>query len=146
MSIRFVALSTHDAEHYRRGGPDANGQPPERAIAPEPGYPCRNCLCDIEAGAPYLTLAHRPFPAPQPYAEVGPIFLHAGPCTPGGGSEIPEFLDSPAYIVRGYDIADRIVYGTGKVVPTPEIPSYAASLFGDPRVIYAHVRSASNNC
>jgi len=30
-------------------------------------------------------------------------------------------LDSPDYIVRGYGPDDRIVYGTGAVVPTPEI-------------------------
>ena len=56
------------------------GQPPERKISDGDGVPCRHCLGYVEAGAPYLVLAYRPFPAPQPYAEVGPVFLHADPC------------------------------------------------------------------
>ena len=58
-----------------------------------------------------LILAHRPFPAPQPYAELGPIFLCADACAPGGGSDIPEILASPDYIIRGYSAENRIVYG-----------------------------------
>ena len=89
----------------------------------------------------------RPFPALQPYAEVGPVFLHAEPCRRGGGgADIPAFLDSPQYIVRGYGRNDRIVYGTGRVVATPEIPAAADAMLEDPRISYVHVRSASNNC
>ena len=52
--------------------PDANGLP-ERHVSEGTG-PCRHCLGEIAGSAPYLILAHRPFPKPQPYAEVGPIF------------------------------------------------------------------------
>ncbi len=38
---------------------------------------------------------------------------------PGGGSDVPEILASPDYIVRGYSAVDRIVYGTGGVTPRP---------------------------
>ena len=93
-----------------------------------------------------LILAHRPFPAPQPYAELGPIFLCADPCAQGGGEARPDILASPDYILRGYGADDRIVYGTGGVVATDMIPARAAALFDDPRVAYVHVRSARNNC
>jgi hypothetical protein len=93
-----------------------------------------------------LVLAHRPFPAPQPYAELGPIFLCADPCDAGGGAGQLEMLASPEYIVRGYGMDDRIVYGTGGVVATGMIPARAETLFADPRVAYLHVRSARNNC
>ena len=93
-----------------------------------------------------LVLAHRPFPAPQPYAEVGPIFLCADACEAGGGEALPEMLASPDYIVRGYGADDRIVYGTGGVVATGAIPARAAALLADARVAYVHVRSARNNC
>jgi hypothetical protein len=93
-----------------------------------------------------LVLAHRPFPAPQPYAEVGPIFLCADPCEAGGGEALPEMLASPDYIVRGYGADDRIVYGTGGVVATGAIPARAGELLTDTRVAYVHVRSARNNC
>ena len=147
MPIRFVALETDTVQTLQDGGPDANGQQPETQISDGDGVPCRHCLAMIEEGAPYLVLAHRPFPGPQPYAEVGPIFLHAQPCKQGGGTAaIPAVLYSPQYIIRGYDKNDRIVYGTGKVTDTADIPQAAEALFDNPRVAYVHVRSASNNC
>ncbi|KAB2851244.1 MAG: DUF1203 domain-containing protein [Hyphomicrobiaceae bacterium] len=147
MPIRFVAMDTSLVRDLQAGAVDANGQPPERAVALEDGLPCRHCLADIERGEAFLVLAHRPFPAKQPYAEVGPIFVHAEPCKRGGGDDkLPPFLDSPHYIVRGYGANDRIVYGTGQVTPTRDIPAAAKALLADSRVAYVHVRSASNNC
>lgn len=144
--MRYVAIPTDVVRGYQAGGPDANGQVPERKVSDGGGNPCRHCLKMIPEGAGILVLAHRPFPAPQPYAEVGPIFLCADGCEAGGGEALPEMLASPDYIVRGYGADDRIVYGTGGVVATASIPARAEALFADPRVAYAHVRSARNNC
>ena len=144
--MRYVAIPTEVVRAYQAGGVDANGQVPERKRAEGGGNPCRHCLKMIPEGAEMLVLAHRPFPAPQPYAEVGPIFLCAGPCEAGGGGALPEMLASPDYIVRGYGADDRIVYGSGGVVATEAIPARAEALFGDARVAYVHVRSARNNC
>jgi len=145
--IRFVALDTDAARALLAGRPDANGQVPERHISDGSGVPCRHCLDQVGAGEPYLILAHRPFPAPQPYAEQGPIFIHAEPCRQATLDDaIPAMLGSPAYIVRGYGADDRIVYGTGSVVPTGEIPERAEELLADPEIAYLHVRSAANNC
>ena len=144
--MRFVPIPTDLARHYRAGGADAYGMEPERGISDGGGNPCRHCLRMIPQGAPMLVLAHRPFPAPQPYAEMGPIFLCATDCPAGGGPDVPEILASPDYILRGYGGDDRIVYGTGGVVATPRIAEEAALRLSDPRVAYVHVRSARNNC
>jgi hypothetical protein len=144
--MQYVALPTEIARHYQAGGADANGQVPERVLAEGGGNPCRHCLRMVPEGAGMLILAHRPFPAPQPYAEQGPIFLCADACERGGGEEMPEVLASPDYIVRGYGQDDRIVYGTGGVVPTAAIAGRAAELLADPKVADVHVRSARNNC
>lgn len=144
--MRFNPIATSVVRAYQSGGPDANGQVPERKLSDGDGNPCRHCLRMIPAGAAMLVLAHRPFPAPQPYAELGPIFLCADACAAGGGAEMPEILDLPDYIVRGYGADDRIVYGTGAVVPTAQIVTEAGARLADPRVAYVHVRSARNNC
>lgn len=144
--MRFVAIPTDVVRGLQAGGPDANGQVPERAVADGGSNPCRHCLGMIPDGAEMLVLAHRPFPAPQPYAEVGPIFLCADACAAGGGEALPAMLAAPDYIVRGYGTDDRIVYGTGGVVATGFIPERAQELFEDARVAYLHVRSARNNC
>ena len=144
--MRFSAIPADQVRSYRAGGPDANGQPPERRVAEGAGNPCRHCLSMIPQGAPMLVLSHRPFGTLQPYAETGPIFLCAGDCPQGGGPDLPAMLASPDYIVRGYGPDERIVYGTGGVVPTSAIPARAADLLADPRVAFVHIRSARNTC
>ena len=144
--MRFTPIPTDIVRACQAGGPDANGQVPERQVSDGGGNPCRHCLRMIPAGAAMLVLAHRPFPAPQPYAELGPIFLCTTSCEAGGGAEMPEILTSPDYIVRGYGPDHRIVYGTGAVVATSRLRDEAALRLADPRVAYVHVRSARNNC
>jgi hypothetical protein len=147
-SLRFVPLDSAAVQALRRGAPDANGQAPEHQVSDGGGNPCRHCLQDIAAGAPMLVLAHRPFPAPQPYAELGPIFLHAEDCPRyDAGAGVPAMLlRREAILMRGYGHDDRIVYGSGKVIPTEEIESHARHLFERPEIAYLHLRSASNNC
>ena len=145
--IRFAPIPTETVRAYQAGGPDANGQPPERHISDGGGNPCRHCLKMIAKGAGMLILAHRPFPALQPYAETGPIFLHAEPCSAHQPSEaMPPMLTSRDYIVRGYSSENRILYGTGAVVPNADIPAYAQDLLNREDVAYLHIRSARNNC
>ncbi|MCK4869033.1 MAG: DUF1203 domain-containing protein, partial [Alphaproteobacteria bacterium] len=77
---RFIAMPSETARGFREGGPDAHDQPPERHVSDGSGVPCRHCLADVTEGEPFLILAWRPFPGPQPYAETGPVFLHAVGC------------------------------------------------------------------
>ena len=148
MSIRFVALETKLVKSLQTGGLDANGQKPEHDVCAGGMMPCRHCLEDIREGEPYLVLAHRPFPAAQPYAEQGPIFLHANTCVrhTDSANVPPAFLQREAYLIRGYSVNDRIVYGTGRIVAPTLLAETAHRTFRDPRVTYIHVRSASNNC
>ena len=147
MTIQFKALPTEDIRALQRGGADAYGNRPERKISDGDGMPCRHCLKNIAAGDAYLVLAYRPFQKLQPYAETGPIFLHAEECDRAIESEaLPEVLDSPDYIVRGYGRDDRIVYGSGGVIRTGDITARAETLFERDDIAYVHVRSARNNC
>ncbi|MEZ4867168.1 MAG: DUF1203 domain-containing protein [Caldilineaceae bacterium] len=146
-SIRFIAMPTATVRALQGGRPDANGQTPEQAISDGDGVPCRHCLRQVEAGAPYLILAHRPFTTLQPYAECGPIFLHANTCERYAESEqLPPILGSAHYILRGYNKQERIIYGTGQIVPTMQIQQQAVVLLARPEVAFIHVRSATNNC
>lgn len=147
MQVTFEALPTGVVREIRRTGLDSYCNPVERHIADESAYPCRHCLGATPAGETYLILAHRPFSTAQPYAETGPIFLCAADCARAEPSpEVPPILEAPDYIVRGYSAAERIVYGTGGVVPTPQIAARAAELLADPAIAFVDVRSARNNC
>ena len=145
--MRFLAISTDQARALQAGGRDAFGQMPERHISDGVGVPCRHCLQIVAAGRPYLILSHRPFAGKHPYAEQGPIFLCAEPCANGSTiDELPPFLLSDHYLVRGYGPDERIVYGTGHVVPRPEIMAHCAELLARDDIDFVHIRSAANNC
>ena len=147
-SITFITMPTDVARAHQAGAPDANGQKPERHISDGTGVPCRHCQRDVAADEPYLILAYCPFPRAQPYAEIGPIFLHAEPCDryPVTGEMPAMFLKRERYLLKGYRADDRICYGTGQIVPSAEVPAAAARILARDEVAYVHVRSALNNC
>jgi hypothetical protein len=147
LELTYSGIPSLVAEAYRSGAQDANGQVPERKISDGKGVPCRHCLGNVGKDEPYLVLAYRPFPAPQPYAEVGPIFVHAEPCEPHIQGGFPEReRNGDGRILRGYGTDDRIVYGTGTVVSNDEIEDKAKTILARPDVAYVHMRSANNNC
>ncbi|KIC22065.1 DUF1203 domain-containing protein [Leisingera sp. ANG-Vp] len=144
---KITALPTEDVRALQAGGADAYGRTPERAISDGGGNPCRHCLKYIPKGAEMLVLAYRPFPETQPYAETGPLFLCADRCTRHDGEALPEMLTgSPDFLIKGYSADDRIVYGTGIVIPQTEMMGQAEAIFEDDRVKYIHIRSSRNNC
>lgn len=146
--ILFHAMPTEDAEAIWAGGKDAYGIAPESMISTGAGHPCRHCLANIDEGDELLVFAYRPFPKLQPYAETGPIFLHARPCRRYQADEIQPIVlqTSRDYILRGYADNDRIVYGTGAVILKDDVLKYAQGLLVRTDIAYIHVRSARNNC
>lgn len=90
-------------------------------------------------------LAYRLFDAPHPYAETGPIFLHARDCSRYESDGLPAWFAylSPA-IVRGYGRDDWIRYETGDVVRGAELEAACRTILTDPEVAYVHIRSKFN--
>ena len=147
MSVRFSALPEDEVARIRDGAPDANGQPAEARVSNGDGVPCRHCLRDIPEGSPMLVLAWRPFPALQPYAESGPIFLCTDCARHPDGPDLPPVIAArQRMMIRGYGADDRIVYGSGAVVEIADLVARCEALLGEERVAYVHLRSASNGC
>jgi hypothetical protein len=145
MPLAVRGIPTEEVQRLRAGGPDAHGQPPLTRTAEGLANPCRHCLDLIAPGDEKLVLAYRPFAAPQPYAEVGPIFLHKASCERYDRDALPAwfaFMD-PA-IIRGYDGDDWIRYDTGQVVAGPQIDATCRQILADASVAYVHVRSKFN--
>ena len=148
MSVIFKAMPTDEVRALQTGGPDSNGQLPERKVSDGAGNPCRHCLKYIEKGKEVLVLGHRPFETVQPYAEMGPVFLCAEPCERSEeSSDLPVIVETrPRFIVRGYTADERIQYGTGDVVETKDIVDACEERLDNPEIAFVHIRSASNNC
>lgn len=102
MKLRIRGISTDECERIWSGGVDANGQPPLIRVAEGLANPCRHCLGLIPEGDKKLVLAYRPFDTLHPYAETGPIFLHAKLCERYESDVVPPWFDYfDLAIVRG---------------------------------------------
>jgi hypothetical protein len=145
MGWRVRGIDTGFVEAMRRGEADANGQPAVRQTATGMGNPCRHCLDLIAEGERKLVLAYRPFTRLQPYAEVGPIFLHERECARYEGDRLPAWFRylEPA-LIRGYGRDDWIRYETGQVVPGEALEATCEQILSDPEVDYVHIRSKFN--
>ncbi len=146
--LTFVPLPPDIVAHYRAGGLDANGRPPEPCVSNGSGNPCRACLRDIAYGEPMLIVGHKPFASTQPYAETGPIFLHAKACEPPAeASAVPPVIaERDQFLIRGYSADERIVDGTGSLVRMEELENACHMLFQRDTVVFIHIRSATNGC
>lgn len=142
MPYLVQGLASSFATLVRQGGADANGQPALRTRAKGLANPCRHCLQLIAEGDEMLVLAHRPFTTLQPYAEVGPIFLHQHDCPRYESAQLPAWFArlQPA-LIRGYGPDDCIRYDTGQALPGPELSAACERILSDASVAYVHIRS-----
>jgi hypothetical protein len=147
-SLRYVALATAAVRALQAGGPDAHGHPAEHHVSDGGGNPCRHCLEEIAAGEDMLILAWRPFEGVQPYAETGPIFLHARPCKRHDEKTgMPPVVKSrPAFMMRAYGADGRIRYGTGGLVETPALEARALELLAERETAWVDLRSRGYGC
>ena len=147
-SLKYISLPTDQVRGFQRGTVDSNGLMPERVS--QGGGPCRHCLCPIHPHEEMLILGYCPFPSLQPYAETGPIFLHAKECKPYTDINVLPvmFSDSPdaLMIVRGYNYNDRIEYGATAVISVNRLEKNCRDLLINEDVAYLHIRSALTNC
>ena len=142
MKLSVEGIPTDHVVHFLSGGRDANGQSPLTKIAEGGANPCRHCLGLIADGEEKLVLAYRPFSGAQPYAEVGPIFLHNRDCARYQSELLPDwfaFLDPAA--IRGYGEDDWIRYDTGRIVRGRELAEACRAILSDASIAYVHIRS-----
>ena len=145
MKLSVQGIPSEEVHKLLTGGADANGQPPLRRVAQGLANPCRHCLQRIADGDEKLVLSYRPFADAQPYAETGPIFLHARDCARYESDSLPDwfaFLD-PA-VIRGYGYDHWIRYETGAVVSGKDLTDRFREILADPEVAYVHIRSKFN--
>jgi hypothetical protein len=107
--------------------------------------PCRVCLRIPREPEELILLSHRPLTDTGPYAEVGPIFVHAQPCAPyDTQSEFPADFAERRLILRAYDRDGRIADAV--VAPPGTAPERAEELLARENVSEVHVRHESYTC
>jgi hypothetical protein len=148
-ALSYVALPTALVQQVRATMRDETGNALSAWVSDEDGNPCRHCLRLTKAGERLILFTHRPFETPGPYAESGPVFVHADPCErydPQGG--IPrDFLDR-SLTLRSYGSTDRGALSiVDAVVAAPgDAEGALGHLFADERVQFVHVRNPAWGC
>jgi Protein of unknown function (DUF1203) len=137
---------------------DDAGNPPRIRTDQSGGSPLRCCLrlsapaeeIALVSYAPLRRWARRTGADPGPYDEVGPVFIHPGPCAGPDGTGYPAALAGRPRVLRAYG-ADGTIRG-GRLAGQDELrdPAAAASVISevldDPEVAVVHVRAVDFGC
>jgi hypothetical protein len=141
--FRVVPLPTEAANAARhRAGTGAADYRVVVADSPN-GYPCRHCLRWAEPGErmilfPFTSIAE------GPYAETGPIFIHAEPCKPYARTQEYPIDFRKGRSIRAYDSDRNII--AAEVVNGTEPEAIIEKFLKKPETAFVHVRSASHGC
>ena len=137
---------------------DDAGNPPRLLTDTEGGSPLRCCLRPIRPGervalvsyAPLRRWARETGAEPGPYDEVGPVFIHAGPCDGPAGTGYPAAFAFSPRVLRGYDASGKIL--GGRLVQADRegspvaVESALAQMLADPVVAIVHGRALEYGC
>ena len=140
------ALPPERLERIRKTGRDDGGNTGLRRVKAEGGEPLRCCLRVAEADEALVLIAYRPFETPGPYAETGPVFVHAEKCA---GYEqcqcYPEDFRGWQQVFRCYDARGDII--GGHLTDAGDHPEEVISqLFANPAVERIHTRNVVYGC
>lgn len=93
-----------------------------------------------------LLIAYRPFDKPSPYAETGPVFVHAENCQGYARHDLyPDEFRGRQQVFRCYDTEGNIL-GGHLAEPTEDVEVVIEELFADPTVEYIHTRNVVFGC
>ncbi len=137
---------------------DDAGRPPRLMTDAEGGAPLRCCLRPIRPGERVALVSYAPLRRwardtgvePGPYDEVGPIFIHAGPCDGPDGTGYPSALAGRPRMLRAYNASGQILGGRlveGDPAESPvAVESALAEMLADPHVAVVHGRAVDFGC
>jgi hypothetical protein len=142
MALRFLPLPADVVEEARRTRRDRFGHDLKVHHGQEP---CRVCLKISKNPEDFILLSYRPLPDRNPYAEVGPVFIHAHKCAPyDSPNEFPQDFRPRPLVLRAYDADGAIADAT--VAASGEAERAAIGLFSDTNVEEVHARHTSYTC
>lgn len=143
--LRVSALPADQLDRIRAAGIDDFGNP--LAISTnedDGGTPLRCCLREAAVGERVALLAWQPAAIPGPYAEVGPVFVHAETCPGWTGDGYPEGFRDRKQLLRAYDAQGRPVDNV--IVDGADVEDVLAKLLDRRDVSYVHSRNVMAGC
>lgn len=145
--LRVTAIDPSRLEAVRAAGKDEHGNEfrPYGALGWEP---LRCCLRVAGEDERIALISYAAFTAQSPWAEVGPVYVHAVDC--GGysaSSQLPAELRTGPRILRSYHADETLDYDDIEYVAGgQDIEPALRELLERPNVALVHVRAAKTQC
>jgi Protein of unknown function (DUF1203) len=146
ITFAVSAISPSDLERVRSRGVDDFGNMLEVTINQDDGgTPLRCCLRNATVGELVALIAYRPAHPGGPYAEVGPVFIHAEPCSGYQQTHAyPEGFRRRQQLFRAYGPTGRQVQN--QIVEPCDQEAVLTDLLNRPDVAFIHSRNVLAGC
>ncbi len=146
--FRIVGLDPAQLDEFWRTRRDHQGNTPPPFVDGNGGWPLRCCLRDSRPGDQLVTVAWSPFPWRGPYAESGPVVLHAQDCgTPDRDDQVPTQFHGRRQILRPYGVDRRIAYDHCRFVePDDDLSATIVELLDVEDIVFIHARNVPSGC
>lgn len=141
IALKYVPIPKEIVDEARRALKDRFGHDLHVQMS---AAPCRYCLQISTVAEKIILLSYQPLPDTSPYAEIGPIFIHATACEPYSSDAFPPDFLRRSLILRAYDHEGNIV---DALVSQPGMAELDATTFlRNPTVAEIHVRHTTYTC
>jgi hypothetical protein len=144
--FEIIALDGDELDAVRARGTDAFGNAITVHVnTEEDGAPLRCCLTEAKVGERVALIAHRPFDFEGPFAEVGPVYVHAEACEgyPDAGHYPPGFRHRNQ-VFRAYGFDNRIEDAV--LVAGDDAETAISTLLARPGGSFLHSRNVLYGC
>lgn len=145
--LTVIAIHPARLDAIRGAGKDEHGNP--LAAYPAKGWePLRCCLRTAAEAEAVALISYAPFTARSPWAEVGPVYIHAEPCAgyPDSGA-LPADLRTGPRVLRTYHADMSLDYDDITYVASGEdLEPALRDLLDRPGVAEVHVRASMSQC
>ncbi|MDQ4038222.1 MAG: DUF1203 domain-containing protein [Actinomycetota bacterium] len=148
LSARIVGLEPKRLDEFWNTKLDHAGNAAEPFLDDAGGWPLRCCLRDSAPGDELAIVAWSPFPWRGPYAETGPVVVHARPCDLSEGfDEVPAQFRGRRQILRPYGTDQRIAYDQVRLIEADEdLEAAIAELLAVEDIDFVHARNVLAGC
>jgi hypothetical protein len=145
--LAVLAIDPDRLAAIRAAGVDEHGNP-FTGFAAEGWEPLRCCLRIARTEEQIALMGYRRFETVSPWAEVGPVYVHAAPCEGyRADAGLPPELRTGPRILRGYTADSSLAYDHITHVPAGvDIETSLRELLAAPEVAEVHVRPLMTQC
>ncbi len=145
--LNVTAIDPDRLNTMRHNGHDEHGN----AWAPYPALgwePLRCCLTVADVGSPIVLISYQPLPGPSPWAEVGPVYVHAEQCSGYATPDaVPPALAVGPRLLRTYHSDGTLDYEHIRTVAAGDpVEPILRELLDEPSVALVHLRAVESQC